>query len=815
MVTGSIGSASMNAQNAIIQKTRVVATTQSDDTIRVTLAIGSYQIQNSENGAVISIEDFGQLLIPGKPSLPSKIFAVAVPPGATIVNVKVEAGDGVTIPGTFHVAPSPLPRVTGDENPVIAQAEQQRYDDNYRSVYKNNDPYPQQIGEYVRTASYRKYTMADVQITPFTYHPILGQLIYYPEVTIIVQYSNPENGFSAMSDNQLSTERTAHDILINYDQATTWYTSTAPSNRGLHDYVIITLPALTTAVSPLVDWETSKGRTVAVVTTTGISANYTGYDLAEKIRNFLRDKYPTGAWGIEDVLLVGGYNDVPMRTVWQDVGYGRPKTDFYYAELSLPDTQSWDINGNHRWGENSDPIDFYAEVNVGRIPWNDATTVQHICEKSVAYEQNSDPAFKENILLLGGFFWDNDPNPRTDNAVLMEYKTNPSHNSWMANWTKTRMYEQGYSTYSMDYDLTYSNVENIWSAGTYAFVNWAGHGSPTECVRYHPTETDFVNTDTCTSLNDAYPSIIFANACSNSDPSEVNLGQSMLKRGAVGFVGATNVALGCPGWTNPNSGSSQSLDYYFTSDVTSGEYSQGAALQRSLRQMYTNNLWDSVRYEMFEWGALYGNPDVTLSCAGSNIPPVQPSQPTGPMGGIILENYTFCVNTPDDPDGTVIFLRWDWGDGTFSDWSGPYGEGVQVCADHSWNNPGNYSVRVQAKDINGSFSSWSVPLIITITAPPNVEIVQIKGGFGVSAIIRNNGDSELTNVSWIVSLDGGFVMGTRSINGQVSSIPSGQEITIKTGLIFGLGHIAINITAGDATKTATGFLIGLVILNVH
>ena len=42
-----------------------------------------------------------------------------------------------------------------------------------------------------------------------------------------------------------------------------------------------------------------------------------------------------------------------------------------YAELSLPDNQSWDMDGDHRWGEDEDPIDFYAEVNVGRIPWTE------------------------------------------------------------------------------------------------------------------------------------------------------------------------------------------------------------------------------------------------------------------------------------------------------------------------------------------------------------------------------------------------------------------------------------------------------------
>ena len=51
-----------------------------EDTIGVTIPVGSYEIINTDQGDEISVEDFGRLLVPGKPNLPSKIFAVAIPP---------------------------------------------------------------------------------------------------------------------------------------------------------------------------------------------------------------------------------------------------------------------------------------------------------------------------------------------------------------------------------------------------------------------------------------------------------------------------------------------------------------------------------------------------------------------------------------------------------------------------------------------------------------------------------------------------------------------------------------------------------------
>jgi hypothetical protein len=403
-----------------------------------------------------------------------------------------------------------------------------------------------------------------VRVTPFAYHPLSGRLMYYPNITVQVQCAMPDRPVTAARENLPRVARNAEEIILNDKAIERWYEPGATGGRGLHDFVIITLDSLTSRIDDLVAWETGKGRTVEVVTTAWINSNYSGYDLAEKMRNFPREKYPADQWGIEDVLLIGHYDDVPMRRTAQNMGYGEPETDYYYAELSLPDSESWDADGDHRWGEDSDPIDFYAEVNVGRIPWSDGDTVEHICAKSVAYEQNQDPSFKKNILLLGAFFW-----PDTDNAVLMERKVDEE---WMADWTMTRMYEEGYSGYSMDYNLRWSNVRDVWSSGKFAFVNWAGHGSPTSSHIYYSTGEAFADNSTCNYLNDEYPSIIFADACSNSDTDHLNIGQAMLRQGGVGFLGATKVAYGMHGWNNPNSGSSQSLDYFFTTCVTSGEY---------------------------------------------------------------------------------------------------------------------------------------------------------------------------------------------------------------------------------------------------
>ena len=624
-------------------------------TVTVKVPAGFYDIQSGDEGYYVSVDGFGRLLVPGKPDLPSRIFSIAIPPGASLVDVAYETSEGEILSGSYDVRPSRLPRVVGEEDPLVYQRDREIYQANFEAVYNSDDPYPAENVELVGPTGFRQYNLVDVRVTPITYHPVSGQLTYYSEITIHVRYAMPDKSVMSTST-QERTEKLAQDIIYNYDQTSEWY-SKASLDKGLHDFVIITLESLVSSVDPLVVWEFTKGRTVEVVTTATINAGYSGYDLAEKIRNFLRENYPSDAWGIQDVLLVGDYDDVPMRRCSQDVGYGMPETDFYYAELSLPDSLSWDSDGDHSWGENSDYVDFQAEVNVGRIPWSEPSTVLSICQKSVAFEQNTDPSFKKNMLLLGGYFWDD-----TDNAVLMEAKIDQP---WMSDWTFTRMYEQNvdyWSTFACDYPLLNTNVMSIWPNGSFCFVNWGGHGSPTSSHILGIGQPAFISSSDCAQLNDDYPAIIFADACSNSDTDHLNIGQSMIKQGGVAFLGATKVAMGCPGWTNEYDGSSQSLDYFFTTAVTSHDYTVGGAHQYALRQMYTMGLWGYQYYEAFEWGALWGNPNLGLSLPGMAIS--LPSTPESVMPPGVEDTINVIISSGIDfyvPGSGTLYYRYDGG----------------------------------------------------------------------------------------------------------------------------------------------------------
>ena len=111
-----------------------------------------------------------------------------------------------------------------------------------------------------------------------------------------------------------------------------------------------------------------------------------------------------------------------------------------------------------------------------------------------------------------------------------------------------------------------------------------------------------------------------------------------------------------------------------------------------------------------------------IICNNLNNPPDVPDI-DGPEYGRPGVKYTFYVEVVD-PDEDSIYCMWDWGDGSYSAWLGPFDSGEITSASHDWNN-GFYNIQVKAKDILGAESDWSDPLIIVIEdEPPRVEITK-------------------------------------------------------------------------------------------
>ena len=108
----------------------------------------------------------------------------------------------------------------------------------------------------------------------------------------------------------------------------------------------------------------------------------------------------------------------------------------------------------------------------------------------------------------------------------------------------------------------------------------------------------------------------------------------------------------------------------------------------------------------------------------NNEPPNKPAI-NGPTSGNINIEYTYTASTID-PNGNQLYYLFDWGDGKFSGWIGPYNSGETAESSNKWSKKGDYEIRVKSKDENAVESEWSDSLPISMPKVNSFNIVDIN-----------------------------------------------------------------------------------------
>ena len=604
----------------------------SSGSITVTLESEDFEIREveflGEEYSDIVMEDFGSILVPGKPKLPAKTFLIGLPPGAEATSVTLVNEVEDELPGTYRVLPAPPP-VSGNQTAAWEEDEE---------LYSSEGPYPETVFEYTGMGQMRKYCFARVNFRPLAYYPESGELALYDNITVRVDYEIAEElppealGDTAMDD-------IASQIIVNYPSISPQYRPApgyAPSAGEYYDYVIITSDGLVDDVECLKTWKESLGYSVKVVTKSWISSTYNGTDIQEKIRNFLKDKspYPIG-WGITYVLIVGPHNtgsadtNIPMRTCTPDSSedVSVTPTDQYYAGLD----GDWNTDGDGYYGElDDDDPDFHADIYVGRWLTDDPSTIDYLCHKTRHFERAQHSGWKNSVLLLGAILnynWTQESAvpygfPKADGATLKESLWTDIFSP--RGYSRTRMYEEDGldpSIYTYDYALTCNNVQSSshgWGH-SYGLVNWFSHGTTWEAQRKVLEGTDNivwpdflcsysgVGSGLCLPYPD-HPAIAFSCSCYNLDPDySNNLGQSLLNCGAAAAIaGATRESWYNIVWDEYADGWEASLDYGFWTYLLVQPVPCGPALYYS-KWMYYDNFADPYLFDdkWKQWQNLY------------------------------------------------------------------------------------------------------------------------------------------------------------------------------------------------------------------
>jgi hypothetical protein len=110
-----------------------------------------------------------------------------------------------------------------------------------------------------------------------------------------------------------------------------------------------------------------------------------------------------------------------------------------------------------------------------------------------------------------------------------------------------------------------------------------------------------------------------------------------------------------------------------------------------------------------EHGSQHVSDDVTF---GTRLP--LPPIIEGPMNARTGGECTYTASATDD-DGEIYYWFFDWGDGDDSGWFGLYGPHDVVTLSHSWEEKGDYLVKVRYNE-DGLISDWAT---LEVTVPKN------------------------------------------------------------------------------------------------
>lgn len=606
--------------------------------VSVRVEIPDFEIETIRDGTQkINLPGFGYIGKSGAPYLPAKVFTLAIPPGAVVQEVEV-TGFRNELPGAYNITPTPPFLPLGDYEKIIRRLMEQ-YNRNKEEVYSSDALYPEVMGRLEGRGGLRRYNLVDVALYPFAYRPVSGKLYYARNMTITIRYTmdskKKEEALRLVSDNLADEE--ASGLIYNYSQTREWYKDDK-GMKSLYDYVIITPSALISACDTLVNWKTSLGYNVNVVTKEWITSNYSGSDIQQKIRNFLRDKYPSSQWGIKYVLIIGDDNDIPMRRCCpinndpdgpdDDTLMCPIPTDLYYAELTDPDDVSWNSDGDDYygevWNENCQPYgddnpDYHADIHLGRIPWSNTSKIRHICEKIVRFEQDTDINYKKNSLLAGGMiFFENENgqgNALCDGAKVMEDLMN---NGIIERASAITLYEKAGlapSSYSCTDSLTEQNTICYWNnRGIFFEFN---HGYPESYWRkvWATDDGDNIPEDNeiiwppgffsndAPFVDDVHPALGYLMSCLCGYPELTNnLGAAFLYQGCVSVIASSRISYG----------SGEDWGYYFFNKLlkdTSTTHARVGDAFDAGRNDYVTNLGWEFWFNLYDFN-LYGDPSL-------------------------------------------------------------------------------------------------------------------------------------------------------------------------------------------------------------
>jgi len=277
----------------------------------------------------------------GSPALPVLLKSYLIPLDAENVTVNLQNISKQKEIGQYYIYPAQPPVLVGNDKDTGFVAPNPK-------IYESDSIFPSKLAEIVSDDNYLGFRIVTVRLYPIEYKPKTSELfvcnfnftidyetntkpgkgnetqtqsLYRYELnkkSVKSRVENPEavDGYDTKVQKVMQGNTTVYDFSTpsSNENSGMLRSSVSVVNERIPDYIIITCDSLKSAFQPLIDWKTKKGIFTITATTESISANYSGSDLQEKIRNYLIDAKRKWGYGLY-VLLGGDINIIPARMI--------------------------------------------------------------------------------------------------------------------------------------------------------------------------------------------------------------------------------------------------------------------------------------------------------------------------------------------------------------------------------------------------------------------------------------------------------------------------------------------------------------------
>jgi hypothetical protein len=758
---GALSSLSNTKPLKIVQEKAPVLTISNSDetTIEVTInnPIFSYTVEQNEYGKFTTLELNGATfsVIEGNAKLPVFRKMVQIPYGAIpIIEIdsiswEYTSLDELGLPSSIIPVQPHLIKIPEQQQGFVINDE----------YYEINEYTPRDFVQIVDTGEIRNRRFILLEITPIQYNPKSGELrlIENCEITIDLPNSDLTRTYNEM--NQYFSngfEELFKHTFANYG----FYEQNVDNTRDQEGYLIIVYDNFFDEVQPLANWKTNIG----FDTTTTKTSQIPGGPSKENIHDYIDDAYNTWNTPPAYVLLVGDTAQIPTYT---GTTYGPSAVDLYYVTINSGD--------------------YFPDIFIGRFPAATESDVDAMVEKTVYYETGNFPS--NDWIKKAAFIASNDYGQlaeQTHNYVIDNYLT---PNGYVCD----KIYESmGGSTQDIEDALNNGRSLCIYSGHGYS----GGWG----CVPFDQTDINSLTNE------GMYP-FVGSHACSTSVFNNPECyGETWLRvedKGAIAFWGASASTY----WDEDDILEKAMFETWWEDGLDH----IGGMTDMALYRVYENYSGGGSSKYYFEAYNVLGDSAVKIWTDDpvTSDPPLIPNQPDGPDIWVVDIEAEFSTYTTD-PDGDQIYYMFDWGDGIYSDWLGPFASGHTISSEHTWSETGEYDIKVKAKDTNGAESNWSAshPLsIIVNTAPEDPYISGPSTGragktydYNIMAIDPNDHDIHIY-VDW----DDG------NAEDWIGPFSSGEEITLSHTWESG-GSYIIKVRAKDICGEKSGWThLGLIL----